>query len=60
MRDDSEQFRQLIEHLEAAARIAEELGQSTTAYLAECALDAARAAMWPGYTPARSHPRSKS
>ena len=47
MHNDAEQRRKLIEHLEAAMRIADELGEPTTAYLTERALDEARASMWP-------------
>jgi len=47
MHDDSEKRRKLIEHLEAAMRIADELGEPTTAFLTERALDEARASMWP-------------
>jgi hypothetical protein len=47
MRDNTEDRRKLIEHLEAAMRLAHEMGQPTTAYLIERALDEARAQMWP-------------
>ena len=46
MEDQSERRRKLIEHLESAMRIADEIGQPVTAYLIERALDEARAAMW--------------
>lgn len=47
MRDDMEQRRKLIEHLEAAIRLAEDLGENVTAFLTERALDEARASLWP-------------
>jgi len=42
MQDQSEQRRKMIEHLEGAKRIAEEVGDSVTAYLIDCALLEAR------------------
>lgn len=44
MQDQSEQRRKMIEHLEAAKRIADEIGESVTAYLIDCALLEARTA----------------
>jgi DNA-binding ferritin-like protein len=46
MHDQSEQRRKLIEHLESAMQLADEMGQPVTAYLIERALDEARAAAW--------------
>jgi len=46
MQDQSERRRKLIEQLEAAMHLAEELGQPATAFLIERALDEARAAAW--------------
>lgn len=46
MQDQAERRKQLIENLESAMRLADELGQPVTAYLIERALDEARAASW--------------
>ena len=46
MEHQSERRQELIEHLETAMRLADEMGQPITAYLIERALDEARAAMW--------------
>jgi hypothetical protein len=44
MQNDAERRRQLINQLETAVRLAEEISQPVTAYLIERALDEARAA----------------
>jgi hypothetical protein len=41
----------MIEHLEAAQALADETRDSTTGYLIERALDAARADQWPALDP---------
>lgn len=46
MKDTTPQRAELLMHLEAAVKIAEELGQSVCAYLAERALDEAKSANW--------------
>lgn len=46
MRDDSQQRAELVKHLESAIALSSELGLPTTGYLAERALDDARAQFW--------------
>jgi hypothetical protein len=43
MQDNTERRRQLIEHLETAANLADALDQPTTGYLIERAIEEARA-----------------
>ena len=44
MQNQSARRRKMIEHLDAAKRIADEIGESVTAYLIDCALLEARSA----------------
>lgn len=41
----------LLEHLEAAQAITDELAEPTAGYLVECALDEARSVAWPHTDP---------
>lgn len=50
MKDQGPQRQELIDHLQAALAISEELRQPTTGYLIERAIDEARASMW-GFDP---------
>lgn len=50
MKDLGPQHQALIEHLQAALALTEELAQPVTGYLIERAIDEARGAMW-GFDP---------
>lgn len=46
MQDESEQRKKLVEHLESAMQIADEINQPVISFLIERALDEARGAFW--------------